>query len=96
MDSDRDAAIQDLHAAAQLAPQDKEIRGLLASLRAAKKAQEAEDRNRFAGMFDRGEVVTNDPRTEGVTAESENPPKMDLRDPRVQAMLDIRPGPMDT
>lgn len=90
VDADRDAAIQDLHQAAQLAPQDKEVRGLLAKLRAEWKAQEVSDRSTFAGLFDRGEVVANDPRTEG---EKPTPQEWDLRDPKVQAYLDVRPGP---
>jgi len=89
LDADRAAAIQDLHAAAQLAPQDKDVRGLLAKLKAERRRQEASDRSTFAGMFERGEVVTNDPRAET----GDKPPKLDLNDPRVQAMLDVRPGP---
>jgi tetratricopeptide (TPR) repeat protein len=93
VDADRDAAIQDLHAAAQLAPQDKEVRGLLSKLRAERKAEGNKDRNMFGGFFERGEVVTNDPRTEG--DKPLDPSKLDIRDPKVQAMLDIRPGPAD-
>mmetsp|Transcript_90211 Transcript_90211/g.235121 ORF Transcript_90211/g.235121 Transcript_90211/m.235121 type:complete len:393 (-) Transcript_90211:121-1299(-) len=89
LDEDRDAAIQDLHQAAQLAPQDKDVRGLLVKLKTEKKRQEASDRSTFAGMFDRGEVVTNDPRMKGEA----KPTKWDLNDPRVQAMLDVHPGP---
>jgi len=90
LDSDRDAAIQDLLSAAKLAPQDKDVRTLLTKLRTEKKRQETDDRNTFAGMFDRGEVVTNDPREEGDTKKEMD---WDLRDPRVQNLLDIRPGP---
>ncbi|CAJ1338321.1 unnamed protein product, partial [Effrenium voratum] len=39
VDADRDAAIQDLVAAAKLAPQDKEVRSLLNRLRDEKKKQ---------------------------------------------------------
>lgn len=92
LDADRDAAIRDLYAAAQLAPQDKDVRALLTKLRSEKRRQESDDRNTFAGMFDRGEVVTNDPREEG---EPPKPIDWDLRDPRVQNLLDIRPGPDD-
>eukprot|EP00928_Gymnodinium_smaydae_P091324 TRINITY_DN75032_c0_g1_i1.p1 TRINITY_DN75032_c0_g1~~TRINITY_DN75032_c0_g1_i1.p1 ORF type:complete len:405 (-),score=116.14 TRINITY_DN75032_c0_g1_i1:232-1293(-) len=90
LDADRDAAIRDLQAAAQLAPQDKDVRGLLARLKAERKAQEAEDKNTFAGLFDRGEVGSGNPRS---VQEPRKP--LDLRDPKVQAMLDVRPGPMD-
>lgn len=93
LDADRDAAIQDLHAAAQLSPQDKDVRGLLAKLRAERKAEETKDRSMFGGFFERGAVVTNDPRTEG--DKPLDPSKLDIRDPKVQAMLDIRPGPAD-
>jgi len=93
LDADRDAAIEDLHAAAQVSPQDKDVRGLLAKLRAEKKAEENKDRGTFGGFFERGEVVTNDPRTEG--DKPPDPSKLDIRDPKVQAMLDIRPGPAD-
>mmetsp|Transcript_30447 Transcript_30447/g.101197 ORF Transcript_30447/g.101197 Transcript_30447/m.101197 type:complete len:87 (-) Transcript_30447:45-305(-) len=64
-------------------------KGLLVKLKTEKKRQEASDRSTFAGMFDRGEVVTNDPRMEGEA----KPTKWDLNDPRVQAMLDVHPGP---
>lgn len=93
-DGDMDAAIQDLHTAAQLAPQNQEVRGLLSKLRSERKAQQSEDRSKFAGLFDRGQVVTNDPRTEG-SKEELDPSKLDIRDPKVQRMLDIRPGPND-
>lgn len=93
VDEDTDAAIQDLHAAAQLAPQNQEVRGLLVKLRTERKAQHSEDRSKFAGLFDRGQVVTNDPRTE--VGAKLDPGKLDLRDPKVQRMLDIRPGPDD-
>lgn len=86
---DWDAALQDLHRAAQLAPQDKDVRSLLAKLRADKRRQEANERSTFAGLFDRGQLVTAEPE-----AQSQRPePKLDLNDPRVQAMLDVRPGP---
>lgn len=94
VDADSDAAIQDLHAAAQLAPQNQEVRSLLSKLRAEKKAQNNADSNKFAGLFDRGSVVTTDPRTEG-DKDTINPSKLDLRNPAVQRMLDIRPGPND-
>jgi len=90
LDSDRDAAIEDLVAAAKIAPQDKDVRSLLSKLRAEKRRNETDDRNKFAGMFERGEVVTNDPRQEG---DPQKPIDWDLRDPRVQNLLDIRPGP---
>mmetsp|Transcript_110150 Transcript_110150/g.310579 ORF Transcript_110150/g.310579 Transcript_110150/m.310579 type:complete len:649 (-) Transcript_110150:91-2037(-) len=90
LDTDQDAAIADLTDAARLAPQDKAIRELLAKLKAERQAQRKADRSQFAGLFDRGNVVTNDPRTEG---EQPDPSKLDLRDPKVQAMLDIYPGP---
>lgn len=91
-DEEIDAAMRDLQAAARLAPQDKEVRALLSKLRTEKKAKESGDRSRFAGLFDRGEVVTNNPQDEG-----DKPKKVDwdLRDPRVQQFLDIRPGPND-
>jgi len=92
VDADTDAAIQDLHTAAQLAPQNQEVRSLLSKLRAERKAQHSEDRSKFAGLFDRGQVVTNDPRTEGDKQEID-PSKLDINDPKVQRMLDIRPGP---
>ena len=57
------------------------------------KAQHSEDRSKFAGLFDRGQVVTNDPRKE--VGDKLDPGKLDLRDPKVQRMLDIRPGPDD-
>merc|ERR1719247_2474269 len=94
VDADIDAAIQDLHAAAQLAPQNQEVRSLLSKLRTERKAQHSEDRSKFAGLFERGQVVTNDPRAEGDMQELD-PSKLDIRDPKVQRMLDIRPGPDD-
>lgn len=90
LDADRSAAIQDLVTAAKLSPQDKDVRTLLTKLRADKRRYESDDRNTFSGMFDRGEVVTNDPREEG---DAPKPVDWDLRDPRVQNLLDIRPGP---
>lgn len=95
VDADMDAALQDLHAAAQLSPQDKDVRGLLTKLRAERKAQRSDNRSTFGGFFERGEVVTNDPRTEGDKAAKIDPSKLDIRDPKVQRMLDIRPGPND-
>jgi len=90
LDADRNAAIRDLQTAAQLAPQDKDVRALLAKLKAEHKAKELSERSAFAGMFDRGEIVTNNVQT--VPSNSTPPEKLDLRDPRVQAMLDIYPG----
>lgn len=90
LDADRDAAIQDLLAATKLSPQDKEVRALLTKLRAQKRQQETSDRSMFGGMFDRGEVVTEDPRQKGEKPKEIN---WDLRDPKIQELLDIRPGP---
>eukprot|EP00434_Breviolum_minutum_P012707 symbB.v1.2.011201.t1/scaffold718.1/size169569/7 len=90
VDADRDAAIQDLLTAARLAPGDKEVRNLLAKLRADKKKQELEDKSTFGGFFQRGEVVKGgDIRSEPQPM----PTKWDLNDPKVQEYLDIRPGP---
>lgn len=94
VETDVDAAIIDLHSAAQIEPQNLEVRKLLSKLRSERKAQQSEDRSKFAGLFDRGQVVTNDPRTEGDKIELD-PSKLDIRDPKVQRMLDIRPGPND-
>jgi len=91
-DGDMDAALQDLHAAAQLAPQNQDVRALLGKLRSDRKKQHNADSNKFAGLFDRGAIVTNDPRTEGGKDEID-PSKLDINDPKVQRMLDIRPGP---
>eukprot|EP00746_Dinoflagellata_sp_MGD_P093706 gnl/MRDRNA2_/MRDRNA2_37078_c0_seq2.p1 gnl/MRDRNA2_/MRDRNA2_37078_c0~~gnl/MRDRNA2_/MRDRNA2_37078_c0_seq2.p1 ORF type:complete len:130 (-),score=37.34 gnl/MRDRNA2_/MRDRNA2_37078_c0_seq2:28-417(-) len=90
LDTDRDEAIKDLHMAAQLAPKDQEIRKMYEQLKAERQSQRVNDRSTFAGLFDRGAVVTNDPREEG---EKLDPSKLDLNDPKVQAMLDISPGP---
>lgn len=90
LDTDRDAAIKDLHMACQLAPKDQEIRKLFEKLKTERKSEKVNDRSTFGGLFDRGSVVTNDPREEG---EKLDPSKLDLDDPKVQAMLDIRPGP---
>mmetsp|Transcript_99122 Transcript_99122/g.305544 ORF Transcript_99122/g.305544 Transcript_99122/m.305544 type:complete len:390 (+) Transcript_99122:86-1255(+) len=91
LDADRDEAIRDLVAAAQLSPQDKEVRGMLSKLRAEKKAKEASERSTFAGLFERGAVVEEVPRPEVV--KEKEPANLDLRDPRVQRMLDVYPGP---
>lgn len=93
LDSDRDIAIQDLVHAVKIAPQDKDVRALLEKLRMERKVKESNERNTFAGLFDRGNVVTNDPRREGEPEWKFDPSKMDLRDPAVQRYLDIRPGP---
>eukprot|EP00927_Polykrikos_kofoidii_P040928 TRINITY_DN34895_c0_g1_i1.p1 TRINITY_DN34895_c0_g1~~TRINITY_DN34895_c0_g1_i1.p1 ORF type:complete len:412 (+),score=74.40 TRINITY_DN34895_c0_g1_i1:854-2089(+) len=90
MDADKDAAIHDLSEAAHLAPQDRAVRELLTTLREERKIQAKRDRDQFSGLFGRGHVVTTDPRLEG---ERPNPSKLDLRDPRVQNLLDVRPGP---
>eukprot|EP00931_Biecheleriopsis_adriatica_P122463 TRINITY_DN97451_c0_g1_i1.p1 TRINITY_DN97451_c0_g1~~TRINITY_DN97451_c0_g1_i1.p1 ORF type:complete len:392 (+),score=113.41 TRINITY_DN97451_c0_g1_i1:76-1251(+) len=90
VDDDREAAIKDLLEAVRLSPQDKDVRALLAKLRAEKKRQESNDRNTYAGMFQRGAIVTNDPRKEG---EGYSPAEWDLNDPKVQELLDVRPGP---
>lgn len=92
LDEDRARAIQDLHAAAQLEPNNKDVRSLLARLRAERRAQGAADRSTFAGLFERGEVVTGGGE-EARKLPAEPQPNWDLRDPKVQAMLDIRPGP---
>jgi len=94
VDADSDAAIQDLLRAAKMEPQNQEVRNLLTKLRTEKKAHQNSEANKFAGLFDRGNVVTNDPRTEGEKQEI-NPAKLDIRNPEVQRMLDIRPGPND-
>jgi len=94
VDSDTDAALQDLQVAARLAPQNQDVRSLLAKLRLDRKAQHNAESNKFAGLFERGSVVTNDPRTED-KKDTINPSKLDLRNPEVQRMLDIRPGPAD-
>lgn len=95
LDADMDAALQDLHAAAQLDPQNKDVRSLLTKLRSERKAQHNAESNKFAGLFDRGQVVTNDPCMERGSQDKINPSKLDLRNPEVQRMLDIRPGPND-
>lgn len=95
VDADMDAALQDLHAAAQLDPQNKDVRSLLSKLRSERKAQHNAESNKFAGLFDRGQVVTNDPCLEGGGKDKINPSKLDIRNPEVQRMLDIRPGPAD-
>lgn len=90
LDADRDLAIQDLHRAALLAPQDKDVRGLLQKLKSEKKRQHVNERSAFAGLFDRGEIMKDDPRKETVP----RPPiNWDLNDPNVQKFLDIHPGP---
>merc|ERR1711953_244813 len=89
-DDEHDAAIEDLSRAAQLSPQDKAVRELLSKMRAERKAQRAAEKNQFSGLFDRGQVVTNDPRLEGDQLDYS---KLDIRDPKVQAFLDINPGP---
>ncbi|CAJ1380076.1 unnamed protein product [Effrenium voratum] len=88
VDADRDAAIQDLVAAAKLAPQDKEVRSLLNRLRDEKKKQELEKRSTFGGLFQRGEVVKEVKETNPKA----EPSNWDLNDPKVQEFLDIRPG----
>jgi len=86
--TERQAAIQDLLAAAKLAPGDKEVRTLLTKLKADKKKQELEDKSTFGGLFQRGEVVKDVP----LRVTRAEPEKWDLNDPRVQEYLDIRPG----
>eukprot|EP00929_Paragymnodinium_shiwhaense_P004769 TRINITY_DN10593_c0_g1_i1.p1 TRINITY_DN10593_c0_g1~~TRINITY_DN10593_c0_g1_i1.p1 ORF type:complete len:763 (+),score=247.95 TRINITY_DN10593_c0_g1_i1:76-2364(+) len=90
LDSDRDAAIEDLSKAARLEPQNKAIRELLAKLRTEKNQKRAAEKAQYSGLFSRGQVVTNDPRLEGDKPDFS---KLDIRDPKVQAMLDIHPGP---
>lgn len=92
VDADRDSAIQDLLAAAKLAPGDKEVRNLLAKLRADKKKQEMEDKSTFGGLFQRGEVVKGGTKS-GRSDPQPMPTEWDLNDPKVQEYLDIRPGP---
>eukprot|EP00405_Crypthecodinium_cohnii_P053805 CAMPEP_0206601196 /NCGR_PEP_ID=MMETSP0325_2-20121206/46441_1 /ASSEMBLY_ACC=CAM_ASM_000347 /TAXON_ID=2866 /ORGANISM="Crypthecodinium cohnii, Strain Seligo" /LENGTH=420 /DNA_ID=CAMNT_0054113033 /DNA_START=26 /DNA_END=1288 /DNA_ORIENTATION=- len=93
---DLEKAIEDLQTAAHLAPQDKDVRSLLTKLRTQKKKQEATERSTFSGLFNRGEVVKDIGKKpnypDEATLES-TPEKWDLNDPRVQAMLDIHPGP---
>merc|ERR1712113_230953 len=90
LDSDRDSAIQDLHQAAQLAPQDKDVRGLLQRLKSERKKQQLNDRSAFSGLFDRGEIMKDEPRTDNLPSQ---PMNWDLRDPNVQKYLDVTPGP---
>eukprot|EP00933_Yihiella_yeosuensis_P018697 TRINITY_DN15266_c2_g1_i1.p1 TRINITY_DN15266_c2_g1~~TRINITY_DN15266_c2_g1_i1.p1 ORF type:complete len:309 (+),score=69.19 TRINITY_DN15266_c2_g1_i1:115-1041(+) len=95
IEEDRKAAIADLRVAAQLAPQDREVRKLLGRLREDQKAEQQKEKQGFAGLFDRGEVISKE--TEegkfGNTPSEEKENKWDLRDPRVQRLLDIQPGP---
>merc|ERR1712232_797830 len=70
--------------------QDKAVRDLLTKMKSERKAQQKADRERYGGLFNRGAVVTNDPRLEG---DQVDPANLDLNDPKVQAMLDIYPGP---
>ncbi|CAE7780146.1 ppsA [Symbiodinium sp. CCMP2456] len=79
-DADREAAIQDLMAAARLAPNDKEVRNMLTKLRKEKKKQEMEDKSTFGGLFQRGEVVKNDYKSEPPRPAA--PAKWDLNDPK--------------
>lgn len=91
-DEDRDAAIQDLTQAAKLAPQDKAVRELLQGLKTEKKEQKKADKERYSGFFDKGQIVDDDRDAEGRDVR-DAPMKMDLRDPKVQAFLDVHPGP---
>ncbi|CAK0885928.1 unnamed protein product, partial [Prorocentrum cordatum] len=92
LDADRLRAMQDLHAAAQLEPNNRDVRALLSRLKAERRAQGLHDRSTFAGLFDRGQVVADDGREAEALPQGPSP-SWDLRDPKVQAMLDIRPGP---
>mmetsp|Transcript_11589 Transcript_11589/g.26993 ORF Transcript_11589/g.26993 Transcript_11589/m.26993 type:complete len:732 (+) Transcript_11589:97-2292(+) len=89
-EEDWDLALADLTHAAKAAPQDKVVRDELQKLRAQRKAQREAQKAKFGGLFQRGQVVTNDPRLEG---DRPDPSKLDLRDPKVQQLLDIYPGP---
>lgn len=111
IEDNREKAVADLRAAAKLAPQDREVRRILEEVLQEMRAQRQGERASFAGLFDRGEVVTDahsrqDGGPEQLLEADAKPIKnaspskpasaekvWDLRDPRVQALLDIRPGP---
>lgn len=89
MDHDRNAAIQDLMAAAQVAPQDKDVRELLTALRAEKKSKQATERTTFAGFFDRGSLSSSETANPATNTPLQS---LDLKDPGVQRLLDIYPS----
>lgn len=89
-EEDRSAALQDLQNAAKISPNDKMIREMLTELKTEMREQKKVDKANYGGFFDRGQIVT---KAETEKKDDRAKPQLDLRDPRVQAMLDVHPGP---